>query len=183
MLSQGFANRGAIPPYTLRRSRNVVFEYELVCILRARQRTQYTHQLVLPPVGRRRQPTGGDIAPTVAQTFGDTGCHPERSEGSVRPISEILSAAKDDSQDCSLCSLTRKSYLQMPDSRQSHLPFLQYALRFFCWGRGAKRRDPNKKIWRGAQRRAVTPRKSACQTTFAKPCAQLILLAHCIVLW
>jgi len=34
----------------------------------------------------------------------DTGykvCHPERSEGSVRAANQILSAAKDDSQDIS----------------------------------------------------------------------------------
>ena len=37
----------------------------------------------------------------VAQTFGDPGCHPERSEGALRLGNEILSAAKDDSQDSS----------------------------------------------------------------------------------
>ncbi len=36
---------------------------------------------------------------TAKQTFGDTGCHPERSEGSGSPGAEILSEAKDDSQD------------------------------------------------------------------------------------
>jgi hypothetical protein len=32
-------------------------------------------------------------------TFGDKACHPERSEGAGSPDAQILSAAKDDSQD------------------------------------------------------------------------------------
>ena len=35
--------------------------------------------------------------PPVSGREGCPGCHPERSEGSLRPASGILSAAKDDS--------------------------------------------------------------------------------------
>jgi len=34
-----------------------------------------------------------------SQTFGETACHPERSEGSGSPDAEILRFAQDDSQD------------------------------------------------------------------------------------
>src|SRR5690348_16958776 len=46
------------------------------------------------------------------QTFGDKACHPERSEGSLRPANEILSAAKDDSQGPSQ-GRSREAYLLM----------------------------------------------------------------------
>jgi hypothetical protein len=36
---------------------------------------------------------------STGQTCGENACHPERSEGSVRPSNQILSAAKDDSED------------------------------------------------------------------------------------
>src|SRR6266852_6841612 len=32
----------------------------------------------------------------ISQTFGDKACHPERSEGSLRPGNEILRCAQDD---------------------------------------------------------------------------------------
>jgi hypothetical protein len=35
------------------------------------------------------------------QIFGDKACHPERSEGSLRPSSQILRCAQDDRQDTS----------------------------------------------------------------------------------
>ena len=38
-------------------------------------------------------------SPVALWTFGENACHPERSEGSGSPDAEILSAAKDDSQD------------------------------------------------------------------------------------
>ena len=36
------------------------------------------------------------IIALVGQTFGDKACHPEYSEGSLRPASEILRCAQDD---------------------------------------------------------------------------------------
>jgi len=47
----------------------------------------------LSPNGERKTPPG--------QTFGDTACHPERSEGSGSTDEEILRFAQNDSQDIS----------------------------------------------------------------------------------
>ena len=46
------------------------------------------------------------------QTFGEKTCHPERSEGSLCPASEILRCAQDDSQDPSPVR-SREASLQM----------------------------------------------------------------------
>ena len=35
----------------------------------------------------------------LSWTFGENACHPERSAGSLRPASQILRCAQDDSQD------------------------------------------------------------------------------------
>src|SRR2546421_6579488 len=51
------------------------------------------------------------------QTFGDKGCHPERSEGSLRQASEILRCAQDDSQD----PAHGKPYLQMSSLKEGLL--------------------------------------------------------------
>jgi hypothetical protein len=48
--------------------------------------------------GRHRRPEKLE----KSQIFGDKACHAERSEGSRLPAAEILSAAKDDSQDTPL---------------------------------------------------------------------------------
>jgi hypothetical protein len=47
----------------------------------------------------------------LSGTFGENACHPERSEGSLRPASQILRCAQDDRQNAS-SPLNGKPYLQ-----------------------------------------------------------------------
>jgi hypothetical protein len=48
--------------------------------------------------GEQKQPERLTSTPDV-QTFGENACHPERSEGSLRPARQILRCAQDDRQD------------------------------------------------------------------------------------
>ena len=58
------------------------------------------------------------------QTFGEKACHPERSEGSVRPSSQILRFAQDDTQDSTQVrsqEVLSSNVYQLPEKQTDHL--------------------------------------------------------------